>query len=349
MNITPRRVVLARTAGLSAAALAATALLAGCTPDAGGTPAAGGDCEPIELDLGHVLAEQSPSHEAALAMVDRIAERSDGGITIRLFPNSQLGSTPQTDEQAMAGANTITFTDASYASDYGVPEMGAMFIPFFWDDVDALLTFVESDLFDGWADQLADNGLKVLAPNWYFGDRYIIGNAAYEEPGDLSGVQIRTPAATTWVTTFEMLDAVPQSLAFSEVYSAMEQGVVDAAEAPASTLYDAGLYEVGSDLSLTSHFRQVQMMAMSTEVFDSLCTDYQDILIEEFHKGGEEATQLTIASQDEYVGKFEEEGIAVHEVDAAAYRDAVAGFAENYPEWPADLPERMLEAAGVSQ
>jgi tripartite ATP-independent transporter DctP family solute receptor len=301
-------------------------------------------CQPLALSLSHVANQEEPTHIAALATAERVKERTGGQLVISVFPNGSLGATADTDEQASVGSPVISWTDSSYMSEYGVPEMAATAAPFFYKTVDDLMALIESDLYRGWTDKLQAQGIRVLSANWYFGQRHILSKKAFPNAADLKGVQIRIPPNPAWTTTFELLGAVPVGLPFPEVYSALGQGVVEAVEAPVSLLYGNALYEVADQLSLTGHFNTSTMMVMSDELFKGLCKAQQDALLEEFHRGGKEAETMVLERTADFMDKMKEKGVKIVEVDLDGYQAAVKGFFAAFPAWPADLREQMLAA-----
>ena len=219
--------------------------------------------------------------------------------------------------------------------------MGVLTGPFLIDSPDQWPTLVGSDLVKGWEDAIAaDGNLRVLDLGWYVGERHLIGNAAYPEPADLAGVKIRIPPLPAWTTTFEAVGATPVTVDFTEVYTALSQGVVDASEAPLSAINGARWQEVAKEITETGHFRQFQGFVMAESVFAGLPPEFQAILLEEFQAGGERATATEIASAETLRGEFEAQGVTFTPADVEAYRAATAPFYEAYPEWTPGLRRR---------
>lgn len=287
------------------------------------------------LRAANVAAPTEPVNIVLEQVAKRIAERTDGRVKLEIYPASQLGGGRDYIEQAALGSPIVAHTDPGYvSSEYGVVELAALAGPFLIQDPHEIATLVDSDLVRGWNDRLAANGLHVLSWNWYFGDRHIIGKKGYPEPDDLGNVKIRVPPNPVWTETFKALGAVGVTLEWAEVYGGLQQGVVDAAEAPLSTLYGSRLYEVAKTITLTGHFKAVTGMLMGESYWQTLPEDIQEIILEEFARGGEEMTEMTIALQSDYRSKLEAEGVTFVEADTAAYAAKTASFYDDFPGLP---------------
>jgi len=278
----------------------------------------------------------------ALWVAERVKNRTNGLITIEVFPSSQLGSNRDVYEQARLGGAVIGHIDPGYASEYGVKEMGVLNGPFLYENLDEIKKIISSDLVREWNEQLREKGgLRVLAWNWYFGERHIISGRGYPSPENLRGVKIRTPPNPIWVETFKTLGATPVTLEWAEVYTALAQGVVDAAEAPISTLFGSKLYEIKKVVTLTGHFKAITGHVIGEKFFQSLPKYVQQILVEEVQKGGEEMSQMTVEQQEEFKKKLAEQGVSFVQPDIEAYKRVTRPFYYNYPGWPPDLYERI--------
>jgi tripartite ATP-independent transporter DctP family solute receptor len=322
---------------------AAAVLAAACGPTGAPAPASQPEqrpTQPITIKWGHVLAPTEPTHIVALRVAERVKNRTSGLVTIEVFPSSQLGSNRDTYEQARLGSPVMGHIDPGYASEYGVKELGILGGPFLYENLDEIKKVVNSQLVQEWNDQLREKGgLRVLAWNWYFGERHIISGRGYPSPENLRGVKIRTPPNPIWVETFKTLGATPVTLEWAEVYTALAQGVVDAAEAPLSTLFGSKLYEVKKVITLTGHFKAITGHVIGEKFFQSLPKDVQQVLMEEVQKGGEEMSQLTVQQQEDFKKKLAEQGVSFVQPDIEAYKRASRPFYSLG--WPPDLYERI--------
>jgi tripartite ATP-independent transporter DctP family solute receptor len=297
----------------------------------------------ITIRVGHVLAPSEATHIVALEVAKRVSERTNGRVEIRVFPGAQLGPPRDVYEQARLGAPVMGHIDPGFLALFGVPDFAIMNGPFLFDNVDQINRLVASPLVAEWKRTVRQNGLHVIALNWYFGERHIISNRAFPTPTDLRGVKMRVPPNPVWIETFRTLGAVPVTLQWVEVYSGLQQGVVDAAEAPLSTLYGSKLHEVARTVTLTGHFKAVSGWVIGERFWRTLPRDVQQILTEEFQRGGERMTRMTIEGQEGFRRKLEAAGVRFVTPNVAAYAEASQGFYANFPGWTPGLHARVRQ------
>jgi len=331
-------------------------LIAACggtssTPEAAPAPppaaAEGGDAPVVDdtvytISVGHVLAPTEAIHLELVATAERLKERSGGRLILEVFPSSTLGTNVELVEQTIAGANVIAHTDPGLLANNGVPDFTILNGPFLFENTDEISRLLESDLFSSWTDKaLADGGLVVLGFNWYFGQRHIISKKGYPNPSDLQGVLMRVPPNPVWIETFSVLPSVPTQVAWAEVYSGLQQGVIDAAEAPLGTLQGASFYEVADTITLTGHFKAVTGFVVGRAYWDTLPVDLQDLIREEFQIGGDLVTVATVENEPKIQAELEALGVTFVKADVAAYAEAVVPFYSRFPEWSAGLYEAV--------
>src|SRR5690606_33683768 len=145
-----------------------------------------------------------------------------------LFPNSQLGPDEDVLEQARAGAPVAVVVDGGRLANF-VNEFGVLGAPYLASGYEGIRKVVTSPQFEEWVTKLHDaSSHQVLSFNWWQGERHLWTNVPVTQPADLSGVRMRTPGAPVWTETVTAMGATPVALPFAEVYSALEQRVIDA-------------------------------------------------------------------------------------------------------------------------
>jgi TRAP-type C4-dicarboxylate transport system substrate-binding protein len=300
----------------------------------------------LEIRVAHVNQTTFQGHAPMVAATEKITARTNGRLVFRIFPGAQLGTTTEMVEQASQGEPIITYTDAAYMASFGVPELSILGGPFLIDNIDQGFKLHDSELVAGWYDRLAEGaGIRVLALNWFGGARHVVGKAAYPEPSDLKGVKIRVPPVETWRKTFEPLGAIPTTVEAAETYSALSQGVVDAAESPILSLESNLWTEAAPHITLTSHFELFTGWAMSGAVFDGLSDEEKAIVTEEFRNAGVESSRDAASKIAAARGRMEAKGITFTEANIPAYREATASFYTSFPQWPAGLFDAVRAAA----
>jgi TRAP-type C4-dicarboxylate transport system substrate-binding protein len=318
-------------------------VLSGCA-GAASNDAGSGDgasAETITIKIATVQPSDSVDVTTLKEIAKAVAEKSDGSIELEIYDNGQIGTTADTAAQAASGEDIITFIDAGTAASLGNPDMSILGGPFLFEDADQAAKFAKSEVFAGMARDLAENGnLQILAMNWLDGPRHIWGNSAYPEPTDLQGLKLRTPPIESWDRTFKPLGAVTTTIENTEAYSALEQGVVEAAEGPINGTYAQKWYEVAPELTLTGHFRTFLGFAIGAKTFDKLSAEQQQILMDEFVAGGDRATERYVEVEGVNLATMEAAGVTVHKANIAAYQDATADFYTDY----GDLLEKVRAA-----
>jgi len=280
------------------------------------------------LNVNTALTTDDPMYLGLERMKANVEKRSAGKLTLRIYPGSQLGKDEDVLEQARAGANVAVLVDGGRLAPF-VKEFGIMGAPYLVDNFDQVLRLTASPLFHGWVDKLRNAAnLQVLSFDWFQGHRNLLTNVPVKVPADLKGVRMRTPGAPVWLETVRAMGATPTGLPWSEVYSALQTKVIDAAEAQDPAVYGARLYEVVKIMTKTQHIYLITGIVTSRAWFDKLPPDQQKILTEESYAAGKWASEKTIESLDDYEKKLREKGMTVVEVDKTPFISATAGVYE---------------------
>lgn len=317
-------------------------LLTGCSSD-NGNGEGGGDGETITIRVSHVNPPNSVDGEIVEEVAAAVAERSNGELVLEVYPSGQIGTTGDTAEQVANGENLIAFMDASAIGQMGAADFGMLGGPFLFDGLDEVNNFLDSDLFDDMAEEVAaEQGIRILSLGWVDGPRHIFADRPVPHPDDLEGLRFRTPPVDVWVDTFNLLGAVPTEVANTETYSALEQGVVDGAEGPINGTYPQRWQEVAPHVTLTAHFQTLIGYGISEALWQTLTPEQQTILSEEFINGGLAAQERFEAEVDDTMDLMtEESGVEFHEADTDAYRERTESYYDQY----GDLYDLVREAA----
>jgi tripartite ATP-independent transporter DctP family solute receptor len=277
------------------------------------------------LSINTALTTTDPLYKGLESFRDAVAERSKGALGVKLFPNSQLGADEDMLEQARAGAPVAVVVDggrlAVFQKEFGV--LGAPYLASGYEDVRKVVT---SPLFEEWVKKLHDtSGHQVLSFNWWQGERHLWTTKPVTGPADLSGLRMRTPGAPVWLGTVAAMGATPTPMPFSEVYSALEQKVIDAVEAQLPAGYGAKLFEVTKYVTKTGHINLITGIVTSAPWFDSLSPELQTILREEALKAGDLASHGTEDALTQIEKDLVAAGMTISDIDTAAFKSATAG------------------------
>lgn len=294
------------------------------------------------LRVTHVLSTTEPMHLASERFAELVSERSEGRIAVEVFPAGQLGSNLDMYEQVRMGAPIVQISDPGYLSDY-VADFGVLNGPYLLDDPADFSKILDSDWYKDIVEQLAEEqDLRVLSLNWLFGSRHIIADTPVRTLADMEDLSIRVPPNVMWIETFAALGARGETLAWTEVYSGLATGVVDAAEAPLSSLWGAKLYEGADTISMTGHFTAFTGPIINEEVFQSMDAELQQVVTQAAVDAGIYMADLVTASQEQFRTDLEAAGVTfVDDVDVDAFRDATAIVYTAFPDWSEGLYDRV--------
>ncbi|MCB1422576.1 MAG: C4-dicarboxylate TRAP transporter substrate-binding protein [Nitratireductor sp.] len=285
---------------------------------------ASGAVAETKLRIGTVLAPNDPMGQGLDKFAEDVAKATNGDVVVEIFHNSQLGDTTEMIDQARAGANIGTVTDVARLSSF-VPSLAIMSAPFLFDTYDQADKFALSPEYLGWGDELKEKAnLVMLASNWYQGARHALTQMPIATPADLKGVKMRTIGAPVWIETIRAMGAEPTPIAWGEVYSALQLGTIDAAEAQPTAIWGAKLYEVIKHVNKTGHIQLVTALVVGADAWDTISPENQKIVRDLAVEDGRYASALTIELGEKALKDVAATGVGVHEVDLAPFKEAVA-------------------------
>ncbi len=277
------------------------------------------------LSINTALTTGDPLYKGLESFRDAVAERSGGTVEIQLFPNSQLGPDEDVLEQARAGAPVAVIVDGGRLAVFQ-NELGILGAPYLASGYDGIRNVVTSDLFEEWVGKLRESsGHQILSFNWWQGERHVVTDKPVASPADLNGLRMRTPGAPVWTETVKAMGAVPTPMPYAEVYSALQQNVIDAVEVQLPALWGSRLHEVAPHITKTAHISLITGMVTSAAWFDSLPAEIQTMLREEALAAGDVASRGTEAALAEIEANLTEAGATIHEIDVTPFREATAG------------------------
>jgi tripartite ATP-independent transporter DctP family solute receptor len=282
----------------------------------------------FSLNLSTSQTLQDPLVIAMQGAEQRIEERSKGRVDVTIYPSSQLGEDNDVLEQIRNGAPIAALVDAGRLAPLHA-ELGILAAPYLVDDYTQYAAITDSPVYGEWVEELAESsGIRLLNYNWFQGTRQMITKKEITAPADLSGVRVRTIDAPSWIATVESMGATAAPMAWSEVYSALQLGAIDGAEAQLTGAYGIKLHEVATNIALTNHIQLFTGLATSQAWWESLPEDIRTIIDEELKAAGDEATRMTVERLGEVQTEMEAAGVAFNEVDMAPFREATASVYE---------------------
>lgn len=286
------------------------------------TIATAANSQEYTLSVNTALATNDPLYAGLESFVEKVAERSEGRLEVRLFPNSQLGPDEDVLEQARAGAPVAVVVDGGRLAVF-VDEFGVLGAPYLAQGYDGIRKVVTSDIFEEWVEKLREtSGHQILSFNWWQGERHVVTKKAITTPEDLAGQRLRTPGAPVWLETVSAMGAVPTPMPFAEVYSAIQQNVIDGTEVQLPALVGQNLQEVITHVTMTGHINLITGLVTSASWFDTLPEDLQAILREEALAAGDVASYGTADALAGIEADLIAAGVSVDYIDVAPFVEA---------------------------
>jgi tripartite ATP-independent transporter DctP family solute receptor len=288
-----------------------------------------------------------PLNIRAQEAADRIAKATDGRMALRVFPSSQLGSDTDTLSQLRSGAVEF-FTMSGLILATLVPPASINGIGFAFKNYGQVWPAMDGALGGFIRGEIRKRGLLAMQHIWDNGFRQITTSTRpIVTPDDLHGAKLRVPVSPLWTSMFAALGAVPQSINFNEVYSALQTHVVDGQENPLAVIDTAKLFEVQTYCSLTNHMWDGYWFLANRRAFERLPADLQEIVTREIERSALDERADVAALNGALRGKLEKSGLVFNEVDTAPFVEALrrAGF---YKDWRAKYGEdawQVLDAA----
>jgi len=278
---------------------------------------------PVEIKFAHYLAESHPAHQAALTFAEAVQTRSNGSLSVTLFPNSMLGNSQELVEQTTTGALDLVIPTEPAIAKY-VKKFNMVGAPFAFKDYEATDKLFEGKFIDWVTPDLEAVNLKYLA-RWEYGFRnYTTSVRQINTPADFQGLKIRTPPDFVNSATVKALGGISQTIAFTELPMALKQGVVDGQENPIATILTGKMYETQKYLSVLNYTYNSTHLLMNKEKFDSLSSAQKKILLEEAVKAGLAMQQAVREQEADQIKELEANGMEVAYPDTTPFISAAA-------------------------
>ena len=208
--------------------------------------------EPISIKFSHVVAQDTPKGLAAEFFKKRAEELTQGKVKVEVYPNSQLYKDKEEMEALQLGAVQMLAPSLAKFGPLGVKEFEVFDLPFIFNDYDDLHKVTKGPAGKALLDKLAPKGILGLA-YWDNGFKSFSANSPIKTPADLKGKKLRIQNSKVLEEQMRTIKAIPQMLAFSEVYQALQTGVVDGTENPISNFYTQKMHEVQKYMTITDH------------------------------------------------------------------------------------------------
>lgn len=275
----------------------------------------------IELRLGHIQPESDLFHLGAIKFKEEVEKLSEGSMTVTIYPNSTLGA-----ERDLAEGMRLGTVDLALIGDVlgnFAPSIQILAIPYLFKDQKEFSDVMSGPGFQKIADDVLDKAQIRVLTHWNRGSRQLTSNKPINAVEDIKGLKIRVPQVPVMVEAWQAMGANPTPMAWNEVYSALEQRVIDAQENPVPFIYGARVYEVQKYLSFTDHKYEYITISMSDQKWKTLTEEQQSILIDAASASQIYHDELVESRSAEFLEKMEEGGLSIIYPDQESFRSKV--------------------------
>lgn len=296
--------------------------------------------DPIVLRIGMTTEIGGHYHSGAVYFKEHVEKYTNGKVRVDIFPSSQLGN-----ERDLVEGVGMGFIEMCVVSTGPLPNFSPDFmifdLPYIFKDRDEAFKTMDGEVGAEILKSLEPKGIKALG-FWENGFRHISNNKkSITHPEDVKGMKIRTMENPIHQASFKTLGATPTPMAWSEVFVALQQGVIDGQENPLVIMYTTKLYEIQKYISLTGHFYSPAVCMISKQIFDSFPIEIQEAIIKAEKEARDYERQFSAKLDEQLVESLKKEGVTIIEVDKEEWKNACTPV---YDQFKSQINPKYLEA-----
>ncbi|MGE5504665.1 MAG: TRAP transporter substrate-binding protein [Actinomycetota bacterium] len=262
---------------------------------------------PIVIKFSHVVAPDTPKGKAAERFKALAEERTKGRVKVEVYPNSQLYKDKEELEALQLGAVQMLAPSLAKFGPLGVKEFEVFDLPFIFPDKAVLRAVTEGPVGIGLLKKLEGKGIIGLA-YWDNGFKVMSANKPLHTPDDFKGIKLRIQSSKVLDAQMRALGALPQVMAFSEVYQALQTGVVDGTENPPSNMYTQKMHEVQKHATLSNHGYLGYAVIVNRKFWEGLPADIRATLEGCMNEATKYANAIAQTENDEALAAMKASG-----------------------------------------
>ncbi|HLV63512.1 TRAP transporter substrate-binding protein [Galbibacter sp.] len=281
------------------------------------------------IKLAHGLDINHSVHKAMEIMAKDLEEISDGQLSIKIYPNQQLGSERECLELLQIGSLDMTKVSAGVMENFA-PKMKVFGLPFLFRDREHSFKVLDGPIGQELLDEATQFWLKGLCYYDAGSRSFYTKDHPIKTPEDLKGQKIRVMESATSMAMVQSLGGSPTPIAWGELYTALQQGVVDGAENNPPSFYLSRHYEVCKYYSIDEHTMLPDILVVGTHLWDKLTPQEQKWLQEAATRSVEDQRELWANSEKEALDAVKEAGVQINYPDKAPFIEAVQNIYDQY-------------------
>ena len=272
----------------------------------------------MTLKLGHLANEENPWHKAAVKFGDELSSLTEGRIAVEVFPNESLGKEIDLINGMQLGTVDMTITGESLQN--WAPMAALLAVPYAYKSLEHMDEVASGDIGDQIKAQIIENAQVRPIAHFARGPRNLTSNRAITTPDDLDGLKMRVPNVPLFVDVWKALGAQPTPMAFSEVFTSLQNGTIGAQENPLALIRSASFNEVQSHINMTEHVRSWIYLTIAESTWSKLSADDQAAVMKAAAVAQAYERELFEASVADDRAYLEGKGVTFVEVDGPAFQ-----------------------------
>jgi TRAP-type transport system periplasmic protein len=305
--------------------------------------------ETITFKMHFVDPETAPYVQGGQKIAELVKEATNGRIQIEVLAGGSLGGERDTVELAMDNSLDIATCANSVLTNF-IPEMGILDQAYLWKNADEAHAAVDGKLGELIKAKAEELGLHIIGFE-ESGFRNTFSTKPIQSIDDFKGVTIRTMENKYHQAAFESFGAMPIAMSYNDVFTALQQGTIDACENATSNCLNSGYYEVTKNVTYTQHAFVYIILCMSDDAWNRIPEDLREPFLAAVQEGVEYERNLLNEANAEAVAKLEELGVQFYDIDVAELQAAYQAKAKEKgftfdPEWQAAVDEAIQSVAG---
>ena len=277
--------------------------------------------QPIVIKFSHVVANDTPKGLAAEYFKKKAEEYTKGKVKVEVYANSTLYKDKEEMEALQLGAVQMLAPSLAKFGPLGAKEFEMFDLPYIFDNYDQLHKITQGPIGKSILAKLEPKGIRGLA-YWDNGFKSFSANTPIKQPTDLKGKKMRIQSSKVLEAQMRALGALPQVIAFSEVYQALQTGVVDGTENPPSNLYTQKMFEVQKHLALTEHGYLGYAVIVNKKFWDGLPPDVREQLDKAMNESTAFANRIAKHQNEQDLERVRKSGKTAIYTPTAAEREA---------------------------
>lgn len=274
----------------------------------------------MTLKLGHLANEDNPWHLGSVRFGEELSALTDGRIVVEVFANESLGKEIDLINGMQLGTVDMTITGESLQN--WAPMAALLAVPYAYRSIEHMDEVASGEIGDQIKAQIIEKAQIRPIAHFARGPRNLTSNRPIAHPDDLNGLKMRVPNVPLFVDTWQALGANPGPMAFSEVFTSLQNGTMEAQENPLALIRSASFNEVQSHVNLTEHVRSWIYLTIAESTWRNLSADDQAAVMEAAARAQSYERELFNASIAADRAYLEENGMTFVEVDGAAFQAA---------------------------